>query len=344
MSDKPKTTKKKDYAAGHKRAAIRKTASDTLFKKLRSVPQVEIGKLDDMLTKLRKELPQAYELTGTEAGTGTVTAPKNMTTQQAFDYDEAIRRRMDPAKAEKSDEMMARIKTQAQEGHRKKLGKPRPTFFPQEEDEGSPKLKGFFKKIGMESEPVSGDELTRTEESQNTLNQFETNVDMFMKTGNYDTREDAKKDVLALTTIGNFGTTQTPTKKDPIETAGDTYAPHAPDVVSEQGLRIREEALDHQLAEDTLGVDDISDIIDQHQKDTMYSDVHEDDISDAALDDLTRDYDNKYEMWSGDGPEGEGQVVFFTNDDDETTGYWLREGRKPQNVTGMLFPPGDDGL
>tara|TARA_R110001583_G_scaffold102609_1_gene249192 strand:- start:566 stop:790 length:225 start_codon:yes stop_codon:yes gene_type:complete len=44
MSDKPKTTKKKDYAAGHKRAAIRKTASDTLFKKLRSVPQVEIGK------------------------------------------------------------------------------------------------------------------------------------------------------------------------------------------------------------------------------------------------------------------------------------------------------------
>ena len=44
-------------------------------------------------------------------------------------------------------------------------------------------------------------------------------------------------------------------------------------------------------------------------------------------------------MWSGDGPEGEGEVVFYTNDDDETTGYWLREGKKPQNVTGMLFPP-----
>lgn len=109
--------------------------------------------------------------------------------------------------------------------------------------------------------------------------------------------------------------------------------------VSEQGLLIHPTAMNHKLAEDTLGVDDISNIIDQHQKDTMYSDVHEDDISAAALDDLTRDYDNKYEMWSGDGPEGEGRVVFFTNDDDETTGYWLRDGRKPQNVTGMLFPP-----
>ena len=87
-------------------------------------------------------------------------------------------------------------------------------------------------------------------------------------------------------------------------------------IVSSQGLRIRKEALDHKLAEDTLGVDDISDIID-----------------------LSRDQENKYEMWSGDGPEGEGEVVFYTNDDDETTGYWLREGKEPQNVTGMLFPP-----
>jgi len=117
-----------------------------------------------------------------------------------------------------------------------------------------------------------------------------------------------------------------------------------PDVVSEQGLRIREEALDHQLAEDTLGVDDISDIIDQHQKDTMYSGVDENDLGDAAQADYLNDQENKYEMWSGDGPDGEGEVVFYTNDEGETTGYWLREGRDPQNVTGMLFPPGDDGL
>ena len=117
-----------------------------------------------------------------------------------------------------------------------------------------------------------------------------------------------------------------------------------PDVVSEQGLRIREEALDHQLAEDTLGVDDISDIIDQHQKDTMYSGVDENDLGDAAQADYLNDQENKSEMWSGDGPDGEGEVVFYTNDEGETTGYWLREGRAPQNVTGMLFPPGDDGL
>jgi len=117
-----------------------------------------------------------------------------------------------------------------------------------------------------------------------------------------------------------------------------------PDVVSEQGLRIREEALDHKLAEDTLGVDDISDIIDQHQKDTMYSGVDENDLGDAAQADYLNDQENKYQMWGGDGPDGEGEVVFYTNDEGETTGYWLREGRDPQNVTGMLFPPGDDGL
>jgi hypothetical protein len=118
-----------------------------------------------------------------------------------------------------------------------------------------------------------------------------------------------------------------------------TFVPEDESIVSEQGLKIREEALDHKLAEDTLGVDDISDIIDQHQKDFVYSGVDENDLGDAALSDLIRDHDNKYEMWSGDGPEGEGRVVFYTNDDDETTGYWLRDGRQPQNVTGMLFPP-----
>jgi len=118
-----------------------------------------------------------------------------------------------------------------------------------------------------------------------------------------------------------------------------TFVPEDESIVSSQGLRIREEALDHKLAEDTLGVDDISDIIDQHQKDTMYSGVDENDLGDAALSDFIQDHDNKYEMWSGDGPEGEGRVVFYTNDDDETTGYWLRDGRQPQNVTGMLFPP-----
>ena len=127
-----------------------------------------MSKLDDMLRKKRAELPQAYELTGTEAGTGTVTAPKDMTDKQALAYDEAIRRQMDPARAEKSDEMMARIKAQAQEEHRKKLGKPRPTYFPQQADgEDRSKLESLFKKIGMGSDPVSGDELTRTEESQN---------------------------------------------------------------------------------------------------------------------------------------------------------------------------------
>ena len=183
-----------------------------------------MSELDDMLRKKRAELPQAYELKGTEAGTGTVTAPKDMTDKQAFAYDEAIRRQMDPARAEKSDEMMKRIKAQAQEEHRKKLGKPRPTYFPQQaDDEDRSKLESLFKKIGMGSDPVSGDELTRTEESQNRLNQFETNVDEYMKTGNYDTREEAEKAVLMATTMGDFGIQTIPTKKDPIKETADVF-------------------------------------------------------------------------------------------------------------------------
>ena len=46
-----------------------------------------MSELDEMLRKKRAELPQAYELTGTEAGTGTVTAPKDMTDKQALAYD-----------------------------------------------------------------------------------------------------------------------------------------------------------------------------------------------------------------------------------------------------------------
>ena len=201
-----------------------------------------MSELDEMLRKKRAELPQAYELTGTEAGTGTVTAPKDMTDRQALDYDIAIRRRMDPARAEKIDETMARTKAQAQEEHRKKLGKPRPTYFPQQaDDEDRSKLESLFKKIGMGSDPVSGDELTRTEESQNILNQFEANVDDYMKTGNYDTREEAEKAVLMATTMGDFGIQTIPTKKDPIETAGDTFAPHAPEGVDTSDEYEREE-------------------------------------------------------------------------------------------------------
>lgn len=39
MSDKKKSAKK-GYAAGHKRQAVR----DTLYDKLRSIPQIEVGK------------------------------------------------------------------------------------------------------------------------------------------------------------------------------------------------------------------------------------------------------------------------------------------------------------
>ena len=158
-----------------------------------------MSELDDMLRKKRAELPQAYELTGTEAGAGTVTAPKDMTDKQALDYDEAIRRQMDPARAEKSDEVMARIKAQAQEEHRKKIDKPRPTFFPQEEEPESPgkkALEKFFAEADKR-EPVSGDALTAEEEEQNRINAKEDFIEARVKGGQ--TREDAEKTFNVLT-------------------------------------------------------------------------------------------------------------------------------------------------
>jgi hypothetical protein len=115
-----------------------------------------VNELEDKMLKLRKSLPQAYELTGTEAGTGKITVPKGMTTKQALDYDEAVRRRMDPEKAARSDERMARIKAQAQEAHREKLGKPRPTYFPPPEDEDKAAFRQFFEEADKQ-DPVSGD-------------------------------------------------------------------------------------------------------------------------------------------------------------------------------------------
>jgi len=205
-----------------------------------------MSEYDDKMKKLREafNLPGEYKLTGTEAGTGTVTAPKGMTTKQALAYDKAIQERMnprDPKIVGDVEEYFKNLKRQAQSEHTAKIGKKRPSFFPSEES--SPKLEGFFKKIGMESDPVSGDELTSTEKSQNKLNQFEDTVDEYMKTGNYDTREEAEKELFALTSTspglksGAFGLA----KKNPIETAGDVYAPYAHEGVDTSDEYEREE-------------------------------------------------------------------------------------------------------
>ena len=188
---------------------------------------------------LRKGLPQAYKLTGTEAGTGTVTAPKDMNTQQALDYDAAIRRRMDPDRAAMGDEMMARIKAQAQEGHRKKLGKPRPTFFPQEEDEDSPKLEGFFKKIGMESESVSGDY-----DTGDALARGEISHDDWVADIGLPPLKPGQKVVQKMGPDGNIISQiidPPKGKRGPLETAGDVYAPHAHEGVDTSDKYEREE-------------------------------------------------------------------------------------------------------
>jgi len=111
---------------------------------------------DEMMRKLRGELPSMYNLTGTDAGTGTLSAPKNMTDQQAFDYDDAVRDRMGSGRSDRMEAMMARIRTQAQEENAAKAGKKRPSFFPAKEETST--LKKFLGNlIADESENESGD-------------------------------------------------------------------------------------------------------------------------------------------------------------------------------------------
>ena len=206
-----------------------------------------MSEYEDKMLKLRKGLPQAYKLTGTEAGTGTVTAPKGMSTKQALDYDAAIRRRMDPDRAAMGDDQMARIKAQAQESHRKKLGKSRPTFFPQEEDEDSPGtdyLKNLFGSADKR-ESVGGDYKLTQQDRVDDL------ADILDDEGSDPERSEQMARMMLLTrknarivarNSGQGGTVMPhPYEKDPLETAGDVYAPHAHEGVDTSDKRERED-------------------------------------------------------------------------------------------------------
>ena len=181
---------------------------------------------DKKMMGLRKGLPQVIDLGGKgEAGTGKITVPKGMSRPQEAAYREAIARRQSPGSFAKFDE----IKKQAQEATRKKLGKKRPTYFPQEtRTEEGPRLaaKKLFEDIGMGSEPVSGDELTEAEKQQNELNQIANSADLLMKRGDFDNREDAEKFAGIITRAG-FGQPQI-AKKDPIKETADVMKPFDP--------------------------------------------------------------------------------------------------------------------
>ena len=97
---------------------------------------------------------KTYELTGGPEGTGTIQRPAGVKTKlQKLKYDEAIRRRQRPDTYAHFDS----LKRQAQDEHAKKIGKPRPNFFPsQQEDEGKAAFRQFFEEADKQP-PVNGD-------------------------------------------------------------------------------------------------------------------------------------------------------------------------------------------
>ena len=197
-----------------------------------------MSEYEDKMQKLR--LPQSYKLTGGPEGTGKIKVPKGMLDEQALAYDAAIQRRKNPGRQDAYDTIAAKLKKNAQAYERKKLGKSRPTYFPQEEkEEDSPKLPAFSKKIGMESEPVSGDY-----DTGDALARGEISHDDWVADIGLPPLKPGQKVVQKMGPDGNIISQiidPPKGKKDPIATAGDVFAPHAPEDVDTGDEYEREE-------------------------------------------------------------------------------------------------------
>ena len=124
---------------------------------------------------------------------------------------------------------------------------------------------------------------------------------------------------------------------------GDTGGAYEPPTVNAQGVEINEEAVTGQTGHGEGLVDDydqMHDVLEDYQKTQIYgaAGVPEAEHHAAAKTDRYRDRRERDEVWSGDGPDGRGELYFY--DGDPPRGYWLKEDGTWVNVTGMLYPPG----
>jgi hypothetical protein len=111
--------------------------------------------------------------------------------------------------------------------------------------------------------------------------------------------------------------------------------------VNAQGVQITDAVLedfDRSVLDDT---DTLMDLAKDYQKNLVYGNVPEEDHGDAARTDFMQDRRERGEVWSGDGPGGEGELVFY--DGDPPRGYLItpdgKGGKNYTNVTGFFSPP-----
>lgn len=113
-----------------------------------------------------------------------------------------------------------------------------------------------------------------------------------------------------------------------------------PVTVNQQGAEINPKVVDDHGLEAAQDPDVIIAVAARHSAENQYAGVDEEHLPRAAA----QDYDylqsqGREEVWSGDGPGGRGELVFY--DGEPPTGYHIDDDGSVTNVTGILYPPTD---
>jgi hypothetical protein len=86
----------------------------------------------------------------------------------------------------------------------------------------------------------------------------------------------------------------------------------------------------------------IADAATDHAAQYIYDSDDTAHIAAAAAKDLSNAQKHAQEIWSGDGPGGEGSVYFYgLKGGGLQRGYWVRDDGSVVNVTNILLPPSD---
>jgi hypothetical protein len=112
--------------------------------------------------------------------------------------------------------------------------------------------------------------------------------------------------------------------------------------VNEQGVTINKAVADFHgtpTEDEPYTTEDVDAITQQHEKTQIHPGMSDEDRADASGINFDDDQNNANEVYSGDGPGGDGEIFFYEDEEGgNPRGYWVRDG-EVTTVTGMLFPP-----
>ena len=127
------------------------------------------------------------------------------------------------------------------------------------------------------------------------------------------------------------------------DTGGSDTGEPAPLTINAQGVQVTDAVLEDFNESVLDDSDTLIDLAKDYQKNHVYNRIDEADQGDAARADFMQNRRELDTVWSGDGPGGEGELVFF--DGDPVRGYLVlpdgEGGKTYTNITGFFSPPRD---